>query len=67
MSRILEKNVPLNVIRCNDCKNIIEGFKCKAFDLIPDDIISGENDHSQVIKGQKGDFVFDIVDNPRFM
>lgn len=67
MSRILEKNIPINVIRCIDCKNHIEGFKCKAFDSIPKDITSGENDHSQVIKGQKGDFVFEMVDNPRFM
>lgn len=43
---------------CNNCKNYIEGLKCKAFDIIPDVILFGENNHSKVLKGQLNDFIF---------
>lgn len=44
---------------CNDCKNHIDGLKCKAFDVIPDEIFSGENDHSKPLPGQKNDVLFE--------
>jgi|31_taG_2_1085359.scaffolds.fasta_scaffold12512_2 hypothetical protein len=47
---------------CIDCKyNKIKGNKlvCLAFpEGIPDDIISGMSDHSEVRKDQVGDYVF---------
>ena len=43
---------------CNNCQHY-EGFGvCKAFLDIPDDIIDGKNNHSKIIKGQIGDFIF---------
>lgn len=30
---------------------------------IPDEIIFGENDHSKLIKGQEGDFIFEASDD----
>lgn len=46
---------------CNNCKHHIEGLKCKAFDRIPDYIIEGDDDHSEIIEGQTGDFVFQSI------
>lgn len=43
---------------CNNCKHYLGDAKCKAFDIIIDDILEGKNLHSKIIKGQKGDFVF---------
>lgn len=43
---------------CNECKHRLEGITCKAFEVIPDEILFGENDHSKPLPGQKGDFVF---------
>jgi hypothetical protein len=44
---------------CNNCKNKIDGLKCKAFDVIPDEIYDGENDHSKPLPGQKNDVIFE--------
>ena len=45
--------------QCGYCKNHIDGLKCKAFDIIPDEIFFNELDHDKIIEGQKGDFVFE--------
>lgn len=66
MSAIFEDNVPFIRIRCLDCKHYIGDFQCKAFNNIPDEVIFGENNHSKIIAGQKGDYIFEIVNNPRF-
>lgn len=47
---------------CNNCKHHISGFRCLAFDKIPEDILSGDNNHSQIIDGQEGEFVFEPED-----
>lgn len=44
---------------CNDCKNHIRGLKCKAFDMIPDEIFDGDNDHSKPLPEQENDIVFE--------
>lgn len=50
---------------CEDCKHFKYGFTCAAFDFIPDEIIeNGAESHNHVIKGQKGDYVFE-TDKPR--
>jgi len=49
-------------IQCLDCKNYIGGSKCKAFPTrIPAKIMTGEEIHDKVRKGQKGNFVFKDV------
>ncbi|CAB4218855.1 hypothetical protein UFOVP1596_47 [uncultured Caudovirales phage] len=46
---------------CNKCKNHIDGLKCKAFDVIPDAIIFGDNDHSKPLPGQGNNIIFESV------
>ena len=47
---------------CNGCKNHIDGLKCKAFEIIPDEILFGENDHSKPLPDQKNDIVFEPIE-----
>lgn len=39
--------------KCYECKNFETEWKCKAFDIIPKDIILGF-DHTKPHKGDKG-------------
>lgn len=53
---------PENLI-CFSCKHFdeIKGG-CKAFpDGIPDEITSGDNDHSEPLPGQKNNIVFEKI------
>lgn len=63
MSDIIGHNEPLNKIVCNSCKFYerlnFEKFTCKAFDVIPAEILSGLNDHSEPLPEQKNDIVFE--------
>jgi len=46
---------------CLVCKYYLENFTCKAFpDGIPYEIASERKEHNRIIKGQKGDFVFEL-------
>ena len=45
--------------KCETCKFKILGAGCSAFDEIPDEIYYNEKEHSEPIKGQKGDFVYE--------
>ena len=48
---------------CFRCKNWIEFKGCPAFpDGIPDEILE-TNEHSEIIKGQIGKFIFDPIDD----
>ncbi len=53
------------VPRCFSCKNFQglnednRGYKCKAFDIIPNDILLIKKLHDRPILGQKGDYVFE--------
>jgi hypothetical protein len=57
---------PVKLI-CFECKHFTPGQPgCKAFPMtddweggIPDEILSGENDHSKPLKGQQNDIVFE--------
>lgn len=46
---------------CEACKHHQKGgISCKAFDLIPLEIIeAGAESHDHVMQGQRGDFVFE--------
>lgn len=51
---------------CFLCKNYKGGktYKCSAFpDGIPNEILFGENDHSEPLPDQNNDIVFESVDN----
>lgn len=40
--------------QCLWCKHYIRGRKCKAFDWIPDEIISEDHDHRKPFPGDNG-------------
>lgn len=44
---------------CHDCIHFIESGRCKAFDPMPINVFGIGEDHKKVIKGQKGDYVFE--------
>lgn len=46
---------------CEACKHHIKGgISCKAFDIIPLEIIeAGAESHDHVMQGQRGNFVFE--------
>ncbi|MCZ2101119.1 MAG: hypothetical protein LC107_06235 [Chitinophagales bacterium] len=43
---------------CNRCKHYLGNAKCKAYDDIPDEIITN-NSHKEVRPDQKGQYVFE--------
>jgi len=52
--------VDLICFKCKNFNDIIGG--CKAFpDDIPNEILSGENDHSKPLPDQKNDIVFEPI------
>lgn len=51
-------SVSQNVVICNSCIHKENGLKCKAFDVIPDDILFNKVEHNKVMESQKGDFVY---------
>ena len=48
-------------IRCQKCKHFYNfGFAmCEAFQEIPAEIMTGDNDHTQPLEGQRNDIVFE--------
>lgn len=48
---------------CNKCKNHIDGLICKAFIIIPDDIIFGKNNHSKPLPNQNNNVIFEPLEN----
>lgn len=50
------KKIPI----CLSCSNYIGNFECSAFpDGIPDEIVTGENDHKTPLKDQKNPITFE--------
>lgn len=47
---------------CNSCRNYIKELKCKAFNVIPDEILFGENDHSKPLPEQDNNIVFEPIE-----
>ena len=43
---------------CEQCVHFLGECKCKAFDIIPIDIIYDAEQHNKIIEGQNGDYVF---------
>ena len=52
---------------CEQCLHFIENVKCKAFEIIPIDYICDAEAHNKVVKGQKGDFVFQTNEKRQYM
>lgn len=54
--------IPVN---CKRCKHYINDLKCSAFPAgIPDDILEGDNDHTEPHPEQIDDTVFEPIVNP---
>jgi len=53
----------ISVSACEaECKHFYRskpGFSCKAFELIPKEIIDGKVEHNKILPGQKGRFVYE--------
>ena len=47
---------------CFKCKNFDAITGCKAFEDIPESVLSGENDHKTPLRGQKNKIVFEPID-----
>ena len=53
---------PEEFIKCTFCKHYNVGMSCIAFpNGIPEEILSGENDHTQPLPGQDNDIVFEEI------
>ena len=54
---------------CFDCKHWdndkiqCPAFPVDKFDGVPEEILSGANDHEEPIEGQVGDFVFEQIED----
>ena len=59
MSEIIAKRNTFHSPICNGCENHIKGLKCKAFEVIPDSILTGDNDHSKPLPDQGNNIVFE--------
>lgn len=47
---------------CNKCKNYFGDLQCMAFpERIPDEILLSENNHSEPLKDQENDIVFEPI------
>lgn len=46
---------------CNRCKNKLTGLKCKAFDVIPDSILTGKENHNKPLPEQENNIVFEPI------
>lgn len=63
MARLID-NIEELPYGCEDCKHFISGLQCKAFDIIPLDIVLDAESHVSVLPEQKGKYVFE-PDKPR--
>lgn len=66
MSDIVGKNEPVTKVACRSCKHfyreIMTVTSCAAFDRIPSEILSGENQHKTPLPGQGNEVVFEPED-----
>jgi hypothetical protein len=49
------------VTTCINCKNHIIGNECNAFKIIPKEIWEGKSDHTEPLKSQDNDIVFEPI------
>lgn len=59
MNKTIDEKMDASMLPiCNTCQHHIKGMKCKAFDVIPDEIIFGKNKHTKTIKEQHGTYTY---------
>lgn len=63
MGHITDKEIE-RPYSCWDCKHFVRGATCRAFDLIPPEIIDNPEGHTEIVPGQTGNYVFE-TDKPR--
>lgn len=65
MSAIVEKNVPIIKVSCNNCmhyhRDNDDAFSCDAFNNIPKEILIGDNMHKTTMPSQKNKIVFEPI------
>ncbi len=51
--------------QCITCKHFIDdkAWGCKAFDFIPDEVLTNKVIHDHKLEGQKGNFIYKIDKN----
>ena len=54
----MENNI-IDSDRCHKCRNYLGDLSCMAFDVIPEEILNGSNDHSEPLEDQENDIVFE--------
>ncbi len=62
MSDIIGHNEPLFKVPCGECKHYLDDLACLAFDDIPKDILNGNIKHDKPLEGQKGDYVYEPIE-----
>ncbi len=57
---IIEKNGEMRALSpCSNCENkFVDAPNCRAFDVIPMEILLGKNKHSSLFPGQETDILF---------
>tara|TARA_Y100000296_G_C5105204_1_gene222175 strand:+ start:347 stop:529 length:183 start_codon:yes stop_codon:yes gene_type:complete len=58
MSQFIDSQISPQPV-CIKCKNFIKETKCKAFNIIPNEILFGNNKHSKPFKTQKNNIIFE--------
>ena len=58
----MENNLIIDSVRCRDCFNYLSVNKCLAFDVIPDEILHGTNQHDKPLPDQKNTIVFEDIE-----
>lgn len=53
----------IDKLLCSVCKNYLGDLSCIAFEKIPQEILVGENDHSEPLPNQENNIVFEPLDN----
>lgn len=49
----------MEIINCQNCKNYFSDLSCQAFKRIPDEILLKGNPHTEPLKDQGNDIVFE--------
>ncbi len=56
-----ENELPMYSAYCNLCKHVLGKQRCKAFDIIPDNIWLAKKEHNTPSSKQQGGFIFERV------
>jgi hypothetical protein len=51
----------IDKLLCSVCKNYLGNLSCIAFEKIPQEILVGENDHSEPLPEQENNIIFEPI------